>query len=150
MLRITDFAVAGLLASGLLVVYGDPLVGMVSQWNASPMYSYAFTVPLISLFVLGSRRQELRKHQPRPARARGVGVSAAALSMLVLGEVAAIQVVQQLAFVVALAGTVLFLFGGTYLRIAAPALAYLLFMVPFWDSFTEPLHQPFQNNSAVL
>jgi EpsI family protein len=45
---------------------------------------------------------------------------------------------------------VFFLFGMTHLRICAPALAYLLFMIPLWDVFTEPLHWPFQNNSAKL
>jgi EpsI family protein len=47
-------------------------------------------------------------------------------------------------------GIILFLFGTRYLLIAAPAVAYLLFMVPFWEAFTESLHQPFQENSAIL
>ena len=139
-----------LLGAGLLAVYADPLIAMVRLWDVSPMYSYAFTVPPIALYLLWTRRRELRQHAPRPAWVAGGMVLAAALLMLVLGELAAIQIIQQVSFLVALVGFVLVLFGATHLTIAAPALGYLLFMVPFWDVFTEQLHWPFQNNSARL
>lgn len=148
--RAVHVAVACALGSGVLMLYARPLGAMVGQWNASPMYSYAFTVPLISLYVLWSRRHDLVARPPSPARIAGGLVLAAALLLLTLGQVAAIQVAEQLSFVVALAGLVLLLFGTRYLRVAAPALGYLLFMIPFWDTFTEPLHWPFQNNSASL
>lgn len=150
MIRAAHIGTACLLASGLLVLYAAPLAAMVRQWDASPMYSYAYTVPLISLYVLWSRRHELLTRPPVPARAAGAVVVACALALLTLGQVAAIQIVQQLSFLVALAGVVLFLFGARYLAVSAPALGYLLFMIPFWDTFTEPLHLPFQNNSATL
>ena len=139
-----------LLGAGLLVVYRDPLMAMVRLWDVSPMYSYAYTVPPIALYLLWTRRRELREHAPRPAWVLGGMVLGAALLMLVLGELAAIQIIQQVSFLVALVGLVLVLFGATHLTIAAPALGYLLFMVPFWDVFTEQLHWPFQNNSARL
>jgi EpsI family protein len=142
--------VAGLLASGLLMLYAEPLRAMVNQWNVSPMYSYAFTVPLLSAYVAWSRRDEFARHPAVPSRVAGGLVVVAALALLVLGGLAAIQVLQQFAFLVMLVGIVLWVFGRTHLRLAAPALAYLLFMVPFWDAFTEPLHQPFQNNSAAI
>jgi EpsI family protein len=139
-----------LLGAGLLLVYADPLSAMVRQWDASPMYSYAYTVPPIALYLLWSRRQELQRHAPRPAWIAGGGVLATALFLLVVGELAAIQIIQQLSFLIALVGLLLVVFGVTHLRISAPALGYLLFMVPLWDVFTEPLHWPFQNNSARL
>ncbi|MGH9345840.1 MAG: exosortase, partial [Vicinamibacterales bacterium] len=150
MTRAAHIGVACLLVSGVLMLYARPLSAMVSLWNVSPMYSYAFTVPLISLFILWSRREDFRRRQPAPARRAGGAVLAAALVLVVLGEAATVQVVQQFSFLVAVVGLVVFLFGLGYLKIAAPALAYLLFMIPFWDTFTEPLHWPFQNNSAQL
>ncbi len=138
-----------LLGAGLLAAYARPLAAMVQRWD-SPMYSYAYMVPPIALFLLWSRRQELQEHPSRPARLTGGVVLASALIVLTLGQVAALQVVQQLSFLIALVGLVLFLFGWAHLRICAPALGYLLFMVPLWDAFTEPLHWPFQNYSATL
>ena len=148
--RIADIGSACLLVCGLLLVYAEPLAGMVRQWNGSPMYSYAFTVPVISAFLVWSRRHAFRALTPRPSRVIGGLVIAAAIVLLLLGKVAVVQVVQQISFVLALAGVVLFLFGPAWLGMAAPALGYLVFMVPFWDVFTEPLHAPFQNNSARL
>jgi exosortase len=150
MTHVAHIGSACLLVAGLLLLYAEPLAGMVSQWNASPMYSYAFTVPVISLFVLWSQRRAFLARSPRPARFAGGAVLAAALVLLVLGQVAAVQIVQQFSFVVAIVGIVLFLFGPAWLGVAAPALGYLLFMLPFWDTFTESLHWPFQNNSAKL
>jgi EpsI family protein len=139
-----------LLGGGLLMAYAGPLAAMVQRWDGSPMYSYAYTVPPIALYLLWSRREELRRQPSRPARLAGGIVIAGALTLLALGQVAAFQVVQQVSFLIALAGIVIFLFGMTHLRIWAPALSYLLFMIPLWDVFTEPLHWPFQNNSAKL
>jgi EpsI family protein len=143
-------ASAGLLVAGVFVVFWSPLRALVDQWSASPMYSHAFTVPFISLGLLWSWRDRFAVEALRPARLAAAPVLGVALLMVLAGGVAAVQIVQQLAFVVALAGIVLFLFGFAHLRISAPAIAYLLFMVPFWDVFTEPLHAPFQQNSAQL
>lgn len=150
MSRLVDFGILAALAAGVIFAFGDALIAMVQQWSASPMYSYGYTVPLMSAFLLWSRRDELRYRTPRPALLLAIPVLALSLAMLVLGQLGAIQVVQQVAFIVAIVGAVLFVFGLESLAIAAPAIAYLLFMVPLWDAFTEPLHWPFQNNSARL
>ena len=39
-----------LLGAGVLFLYADPLTAMVRLWDASPMYSYAYTVPPIALY----------------------------------------------------------------------------------------------------
>lgn len=150
MRRVVHLTGPALLAVGLLAAFSHPLQAMVRQWQASPMYSHAFTVPFISLGLLWSARHRFLAYTPRPAWLAGGLIVAAALTVLMLGEIAAVQIAQQLAFVLTIAGVVLFLFGFTYLKLAGPAVAYLLFMVPFWDAFTEPLHAPFQQNSARL
>lgn len=150
MTRTLDFMVATLLGGGVLFMCGDALVAMVRLWNESPMYSYAFTVPVIGLVILWSRRDEFKHRRLQPARLVALPVFAAGLTLFVIGEVGAIQLLQQFAFLLAIVGIVLFLFGIEYFKVALPALMYLLFMIPFWDAFTEPLHWPFQQNSARL
>lgn len=150
MARLVDIGVAALLVAGVIFTFGDALAGMVQQWDASPMYSYGYAVPAISLYLLWSRRDAFKRRPLQPARLLAVPVLALAVGMQVVGHVGAIQVIQQLAFLVAIVGVVLFLFGVDYLVVSAPAIAYLAFMVPLWDAFTEPLHWPFQNNSARL
>jgi EpsI family protein len=148
--RVLDVATAVGLVAGVLLVFRGPLRAMVESWSVNPMYSHAYTVPFISLGLLWARRNGFKERTPRPARLAAIPIIAAALLAVVLGEVAAIQVLEQLAFVLIIAGIVLFLFGYEYLKVSAPAIAYLLFMVPFWDAFTEPLHASFQQRSAQI
>jgi EpsI family protein len=150
MLSYLQIGAAGLVFVGLLALYWAPLAAMVRVWDASPMYSYAYTVPAISLFLVWSRRAEFRTQRCRPARTAGAMVMAVAIVTLAMGEIAALQVLQQLSLIPMVAGLVLFMFGADYLKLATPALAYSVFMIPLWDAFTEPLHGPFQTNSARL
>ena len=134
----------------LVFAHRAALAGMVEQWNVSPMYSYGFTVPLVSLFLLWSQRERFNRLTPAPARFAGGAVICVGLAMLTAGAAAGVQVVQQLAFLVSLVGVVLAVFGTAYLRTSWAAIAYLLLMIPLWDAFTEPLHWPFQERSAVI
>lgn len=145
-----DAGIGLLLTAGALLLFRDSLSAMVALWDVSPMYSYGYTVPPISAFLLWSKRQQFIRQTIAPSRGLGAVVMAGAVAVLAIGQIAAVQVVQQLAFIVLVVGLVLYLFGRRHLRIAAPALAYLLFMVPMWDALTESLHWPFQNNSAKL
>jgi EpsI family protein len=139
-----------LLGAGMLLAFGGPLLAMVEQWNVSPMYSYGYSVPIISAFLLWTRRDALVRERVEPARLMALPVLGLALGLLLVGRVGAVQVIQQLGFLIAIAGVVLFLLGRRHLALSAPALGYLVFMVPLWDAFTEPLHWPFQHNSAQL
>jgi EpsI family protein len=147
---LANLLVVALLLTGLLFAFAEPLMAMVRQWDVSPMYSYAYVVPPISAYLLWSRRDALSREPVRPARLAAVPLLLLALVMHAVGAVAAIQLLQQLAFIVTIAGIVLYAFGWRHFVLSAPALGYLLFMVPLWDVFTEHLHAPFQNNSARL
>ncbi len=150
MTRWLELSVGALLATGTMLAFRQPLLGMVARWDGSPMYSYGYCVPLISAYLMVSRKEHFAAHRVEPARVGGGAVIAASLLALTVARMNAIQVIEQLAFVSAIAGIVLFLFGWSYFKLSAPAIAYLLFMIPMWDGLTEPLHWPFQLNSAKL
>lgn len=139
----------GLLAS-LIYAHAGALRGMVDLWNVSPMYSYGYTVPLISGYLLWARRDALRALTPTSDRLLGVPVTLLGIALLVSGRAGGIQVLEQVAFLVSLTGAVVLVFGRAFLRWTWAPLAYLLLMVPLWDAFTEPLHVPFQNRSAAI
>ena len=60
-------AIVAAVTLALLFAYRGALASMLRLWNNSPMYSYGFTVPLISAYLLWSRRHVLRTLTPRPA-----------------------------------------------------------------------------------
>jgi EpsI family protein len=139
-----------LLVLGLIAAHFDSLVAMVGLWSRSPMYSYAFTVPLISAYLFWTKRAKLRQLIPAPSRLGGAAVIALGLTLLLLGRIGGVQVIEQLAFLVCFAGAVVFVLGREYLRVGWAGFAYLLLMIPIWDGLTESLHEPFQNYSAAV
>ncbi len=148
--RGASIGAAALLAAGTLLVFRDPLLAMVQRWDVSPMYSYGYIVPVISAYLLWVRADKFARTRIDPARAAGGAVVFASLAALAVGRMNAIQVLEQLCFISTIAGIILFLFGYRYLVLSLPAVGYLLFMVPVWDVVTQPLHQPFQENSAGI
>ena len=143
-------AVVVAVSLALLFAYRDAITSMVRLWNNSPMYSYGFTVPIVSAYLLWNRRHALLALTPRPSWTIGTSVLMAAVLLTLMGRVGGIQVLEQVAFLVALTAAVLLLFGVAYVRVAWAPLAYLILMVPLWDGFTEGLHEPFQQRSAAI
>lgn len=142
------------LGTGLVVVlwyaHRDALAAMIGLWSRSPMYSYAYTVPVISAWLVWSRRDTLAAMRPQPSWGAAIPVLALGAVMLTAGRLGAIQILEQLAFLVSLVGVLLVVFGAAYVRVMWAAIAYLLLMTPIWDGFTEPLHPRFQNQSAAI
>jgi EpsI family protein len=145
-----DVILGAVVTAALLFAHAAALSSMVDTWNVSPMYSYGFTVPAISAFLLWSRRDALARLTPRPGWMPGAPVVAAGVLLAIAARAVGIHVLDQIAFVVSLAGAVLVLFGTAYVKVAWAALAYLLLMIPVWDGFTEQLHAPFQMRSAEI
>jgi EpsI family protein len=147
---VLDAALCLAIICALLFAFSAPLVAMVKLWDVSPMYSYGYAVPLVSGYLLWVSRDRFANANLKPARLAGALVLTGAMVMAIASQAGGIQILGQLAFLIAIIGIVLTLVGVVHLRVAAPAIAYLLLMVPIWDGFTEPLHWPFQNQSATL
>jgi EpsI family protein len=158
-LRDQGAALAGAWRNGLLFVlvtialiaaHRLALLTMVRTWDASPMYSYGFTVPFVSAYLLWTRRAALAALTPRPSWLAGGSFLLGGLGLTIAARAGGIQVLEQVAFLLSLVGIVFVLFGAAYVRTGWAALAYLLLMVPLWDGFTESLHEPFQRRSAAM
>ena len=142
------FGALALLVAALGLLYAPALAGMQAMWDATPMYSFGYIVPLVGAYLVWMRRDALAAVTPRPSVVSGSATLAVAVALLVAGRLTSVQLAEQLSFVVALVATVLLVWGAAVTRVIWVALAYLLLMVPIWDGFTEPLHAPFQRLSA--
>ena len=105
------------------------LVELVGRWYNQEEYGHGFFLPLISAWMLWSRRVALRESMGAPS---GWGLAVLALSglMLVLGEITAIFVAIQVGFLVALLGLMLCFGGWSLLRLTLLPIAFLLFAIP--------------------
>lgn len=113
----------------LVAAFWGGLVELVGRWYRQEEYSHGFFLPLISLWMLWSRRAALRESVGAPSVWGLVLLGLSAL-MLVLGEVTAIFVAMQVGFLVALAGLVLCYGGWSLLRLTMLPIAFLLFAIP--------------------
>jgi len=147
---VRDLVLFVIVSLALVFAHRQALAAMITSWNVSPMYSYGFTVPLISGYVLWMRRGELQRLTPKPSWIPGGVLALVAILAAAAARAGGIQVLDQLAFLVSLTAGVLILFGSAYAKVGWAALAYLVLMIPIWDGFTESLHEPFQLRSAAI
>lgn len=113
----------------LVAAFWGGLVELVVRWYRQEEYSHGFFLPLISLWMLWSRRVALRESMGAPS-GWGLVVLGVSALMLVLGEVTAIFLAMQVGFVVALLGLMLCYGGWSLLRLTLLPIAFLLFAIP--------------------
>jgi exosortase D (VPLPA-CTERM-specific) len=126
-----SFRVVLLAACALLGIaaFGGSLLELAHRWSLQEEYSHGFLIPLISAWLLWARRDALRANFGEPSL-WGVAVVALATALHVCGELSAVFLLSQVAFVVALAGLVLAIGGYSLLRVALLPIIYLLFAIP--------------------
>jgi len=112
-----------------LALYAPVIAGMATEWSERPSLSHGFAVPLISAYLLWSRRRLLAEAQVRGSLL-GLPIILAAITMLVAGSLGGESFVARLSLPLMLFGIVLFLMGRRVAAQAWVAVAYLVFMVP--------------------
>ena len=113
----------------LLACYAPVLRALLRQWNNDPDMGHGFFVPLIALFIVWQRRDELTAITPRPNRWGLVLVFFGAVQ-LITATLGAELFTARLSFLITLIGVILTL-GGTFMlkKLAFP-IFLLFFMVP--------------------
>jgi exosortase len=119
----------GVAAAAALALYAPVLAGMAAEWSEFPSLSHGFAVPLISAYLLWSRRGLLAE-APIEGSLVGLPLIILAVGMLILGSLGGEPFVARLSLPIALLGTVLFLMGPSVARHAWVGIAYLAFMIP--------------------
>ena len=135
------------LAFGILVnlvgwLYQPVVVNLVRQWWNDANYSHGFLIPLMSLYFVWERREQLARLTPTPSLL-GLAILVAGVGVFLLGNVAADLFTMRVSLLVILAGLVLYLLGREYLKTLSFPILYLLFMIPLpaivFNSIAFPL-----------
>jgi exosortase D (VPLPA-CTERM-specific) len=113
---------------GLCYVFSDGLSKMLEMWEQDE-YSHGYMIPMVALFIVWQRLNELPEVS-RHGAWLGLAAVAAGLFIALLGELSAIYAILQYGFLVTFCGLVLSLLGWRGVQKIWPALAYLLFMIP--------------------
>jgi exosortase D (VPLPA-CTERM-specific) len=116
-------------ALGVLVAFGSAVAELVVRWTGQEEYSYGFLIPVVTVWLLWTRRKALSASLGAPSFA-GVALIGLAITMHVIGELCAVFILSQLAIVVALLGLTLAIGGYPLFRMAFVPIAYLAFAIP--------------------
>jgi exosortase len=139
--RRTGAAVAAV-AVAIVVLYSATLSSLVKHWASDDDFSHGFFVVPLAAYFLWERRDAFRRTPLEPSL-WGAIFLAGSLLLFVAGRFGAELFLTRVSFVGVLAGTLLFLCGWRYLRIAAFPLAFLLLMIQLpaiiFNQITFPL-----------
>ena len=105
------------------------ILEMVNRWNTKEEYGYGYMIPVIALFLVWQRKNQLAEMEFRHSTAGLILIVFGGL-LFFLGAVATTHTLSQYGLVVTILGVALALLGWKAFRIIAVPLALLFFMVP--------------------
>lgn len=120
------------LLAWVLFLYRDTGIAMVTIWARSETFTHGFLVPPIVLWLIWRQRQAIAAQQIQPALWVLLPVACTALVWL-LGDLAAVNAVTQLALVALLVLTVPTVLGMSVARQIMFPLGFLFFAVPIGE-----------------
>ncbi len=132
----------------ILLLYRDTGWAMVTIWYRSETFTHAFVVPPIVAWLIWRKRAELAQYTPQPTSWMLLPMAGAAFIWL-LGDLAAVNALTQLALVTLLVLTVPALLGMAVARCIRFALLFLFFAVPLGE-FMMPQMMAWTADFTVL
>jgi exosortase len=125
-------------------------VKLVQQWLSDENWTHGFIIPLFSLFLLYTWRDEIAR-TPRRVCLWGLPVIAISLAMLVAGFYPLQnEWIKQLSMPLLIWGVVLYLAGWKMAKITAVPIFFLLFALPLPGYLYERIALPLQNLAARM
>jgi exosortase A len=124
--------------AAVIAVYFETAARMIAVWWYSPTFNHAFLIAPICGYLVWIRREALAKIRPVPTL-WGVVLAAGCAFGWLLGEIASVNFVQQLALVGLIQAVVIGVVGLRAAWAMAFPLFYLFFTVPAGDFLIAPL-----------
>jgi exosortase len=129
-------------AALIAICFAPVLTGMVTEWLEDEDMGHGVFVPVMAAWIFWRQRDRLQTIDMRPNR-WGLVIVAWGACQLIAGTLGVEFFVARTAFIITLAGTILYLGGTSLLRAAAFPLFLLLFMVRIpaiiYNQITFPL-----------
>jgi exosortase len=142
-------AAAALLLSVFVWAYWSTFVELVKIWDSSPDYSHGYLVIPLAAWFLWRRRNTIPYAQIRPSW-WGVSLIVLAAGLRLVAARFYFPEFDGISLPFWLGGICWLLGGGALARWAAPALAFLLFLVPLPASIETLLSQPLQSLATSM
>ena len=139
----------GVITFLVVFAYLETIKNMVHIWETSEEYGYGYLIPVITLFLIWQRKNQIAETEFNPSTA-GFLIIILGGFLYFLGALATTNTLSQYGLVVTILGIVLALFGGKILRIILVPLLLLFFMVPLPPFIYRTLSTELQLISSQL
>ena len=140
--RFKPFTSLVVVLGALTILYLPYLQTLVAAWGTNDDYSHGYFIPLISMYMIWSVRDQLASAKIKPTNL-GLLLVAIGLGLLLISKIGSELFLQRLSLIVVLLGLVLFLFGREYFKLLKWPILYLIFMIPLpaiiWNKIAFPL-----------
>ena len=133
----------GICIISLLILYYSIFQKLIYDWIHLPDFSHGFLIPIISLYLIWQRRDEIQTLSISPNNF-GIVVILSGLFLLIIGNLASEYFTQRFSFLVVIAGIIFFLLGGLYLKLLWFPIAFLIFMIPIPSILLDKITFPMQ------
>jgi exosortase D (VPLPA-CTERM-specific) len=143
-----QWTVLGIGLAAVLVMFQRTILYIFANWEREE-YSHGYLIPVISLLLLWQRRRQFQQMPFSPSWA-GVLLMTFGVGLYFISAFAAITTLDAYAFVIVIAGAFLAVTGWSAFRVALPALALLLLMVPIPAFFFNNLSSSLQLVSSQI
>jgi exosortase len=137
----------------LLWSYWPTMLDLIREWHTSKEYSSGMLVPLLAVYVIWSRRQEMSSVNLRPALLWGAVALLCAQACRGLGLYYMYRSGERLSLILSVAALVLLIAGWGYLKKLWPVLIFLCLMLPWPNRIQGAVSLPLQRwatSSAVF
>lgn len=131
------------------MTYGKGIAYMIRTWAADENYGHGVFVPLVSLYLIWQRREELWKGKHKGSL-WGVAVVLIGVCLYFIGELATLYFLLHLSLWGVVVGLVMAAVGPSGTKVIAFPLFYLLAMIPLPDFLYQGLAGKLQLISSAL
>ncbi|MBU1978481.1 MAG: VPLPA-CTERM-specific exosortase XrtD [Gammaproteobacteria bacterium] len=133
----------------VFALYKHGLNRMVDYWFEKEEYSHGVMIPFITAFLIWQKKNVL-EHIPFSGSWAGVAVTLAGVILIMLGNIAAITIIMQYGFVIALAGLAFAYMGWRGFKEVYVPFLLLFFMIPLPAVIFQGISESLQLVSSSL
>lgn len=137
------------LAAFLALPFASFFKTLGKAWMENAEFSYGILIPFIVVYMLWKRRERLQIAAV-PGRFVGLAVASFGCGLLVVSSLSASLLLAGIAWVTTLLGTILYIWGASSTRIAAPPVALTILMVPLPPYVTGELAWNLQGLASTV
>jgi exosortase len=131
----------------LFFLYFSTLKWLVESWLFNPYYSHGFLVPIISVYVIWRKKENIARIIEKTSSDYGFYIIVIALILYMISFFWTIRFLSGISLIMSLGGLIIFLYGKEIMKEIIFPIGFLIFMVPI--PFVDILTPPIQKNSAI-